>query len=510
MARADFLERTRGYAFLVTLCLVIFLGYSVNNGQIILRLDDYRGVFNSAWVGSMMSLVITTFLSLFGFYVVKNSIERDQRTGVGQIMATTPLTRTQYVVGKWLSNFAVLGVLVGILCVGSVIMQLLYREVPQIDLWALLAPMLFISLPMMALCAALAVVFETVPLLRGGFGNLVYFFLWTFGIVASVEWIGKRWPEFDPMGIYVFMPSMSETVKVVNPAYQNGFILGVGPTSVMKTFLWPGLDWTPALIAMRLLWVLIAFVFVLISALFFTRFDPTRERLGKRKPNPAPEELTKPSGEISRQLTQPQLTPLSGMARFNFGRRLLAELRLMLKGQKWWWYLAAAGLMIAPLAMPAADAPKVLLAAWVWPVLVWSGMGCREARHQTGQIVFSTARPVASQLPVTWLAGLLVTLLMGLGAGTRLLIAGDQAGLMALLGGAVFIPSLALALGVWTGGSKAFEIVYLLLWYIGPLNQTPGLDYMGIGAENLAARFSLLALGLAVAALLGRRRQIFT
>jgi hypothetical protein len=198
------------------------------------------------------------------------------------------------------------------------------------------------------------------------------------------------------------------------------------------------------------------------------------------------------------------------MARFNFGRRLLAELRLMLKGQKWWWYLAAAGLMIAPLAMPAADAPKVLLAAWVWPVLVWSGMGCREARHQTGQIVFSTARPVASQLPVTWLAGLLVTLLMGLGAGTRLLIAGDQAGLMALLGGAVFIPSLALALGVWTGGSKAFEIVYLLLWYIGPLNQTPGLDYMGIGAENLAARFSLLALGLAVAALLGRRRQIFT
>ena len=52
MARADFLERTRRYSFLVMLGLVLWLGYLVNIGQVTLRLDTYRGVFNSAWAGA--------------------------------------------------------------------------------------------------------------------------------------------------------------------------------------------------------------------------------------------------------------------------------------------------------------------------------------------------------------------------------------------------------------------------------------------------------------------------
>jgi hypothetical protein len=47
------------------------------------RLDDYRGILNSAWLGSLMALVGGTFLSLVGFYIVKNSILRDQDTRVG-------------------------------------------------------------------------------------------------------------------------------------------------------------------------------------------------------------------------------------------------------------------------------------------------------------------------------------------------------------------------------------------------------------------------------------------
>jgi hypothetical protein len=58
LVRADFLERTRRYSFLVMLGLVLWLGYLVNIGQVTLWLETYRGVFNSAWVGSMMTLVI--------------------------------------------------------------------------------------------------------------------------------------------------------------------------------------------------------------------------------------------------------------------------------------------------------------------------------------------------------------------------------------------------------------------------------------------------------------------
>ena len=92
LALADFLERARRYSFLLTLAVIIYLGVLVNNGTVFLGLIpgdfspiNYRGVFNSAWIGTMTVLVTNTYLFLFGFYLVSNCISRDVRTGVGQI-----------------------------------------------------------------------------------------------------------------------------------------------------------------------------------------------------------------------------------------------------------------------------------------------------------------------------------------------------------------------------------------------------------------------------------------
>ena len=132
LARADFLERVRRYSFLVMLLLAAFLGYQVAIGNITVQLGEYRGEFNSAWVGSMMSLMTTFFVGWFGFYLVKGSVARDRETGVGQIMATTPLTRPLYTFGKWLSNFSVLLAMVIVLALASIPIQLLAGENIQI------------------------------------------------------------------------------------------------------------------------------------------------------------------------------------------------------------------------------------------------------------------------------------------------------------------------------------------------------------------------------------------
>ena len=48
----------------------------------------------------------------------------------------------------------------------------------------------------------------------------------------------------------------------------------------------------------------------------------------------------------------------------------------MIKGLQWWWYVVAAGLLVAEFVSPTAGAREgVLLAAWIWPVLIWSQMG---------------------------------------------------------------------------------------------------------------------------------------
>jgi len=176
LARADFLERIRRYSFLVMLGLVVFLGYQTAIGNLALVLGLYRGEFNSAWVGAMMSLIATFFIGWFGFFLVKGSVARDRETGVGQIMATTPLTRPLYLIGKWLSNFAVLMAMVTILALAAIVIQFMQGENTQIQFIPFLSPFVFIVMPLMALVAAVAVLFESVPFLQGGFGNIVYFF----------------------------------------------------------------------------------------------------------------------------------------------------------------------------------------------------------------------------------------------------------------------------------------------------------------------------------------------
>jgi hypothetical protein len=188
---------------------------------------------------------------------------------------------------------------------------------------------------------------------------------------------------------------------------------------------------------------------------------------------------------------------------------LLAELKLMLKGQYWWWYLGAVGLIIASLVNPIETTRQYLLPlAWIWPILLVSSIGNREARFNMQQIAFSSASPLWRQLPAQWLAGFIVILVMGSGAAVKFLVGGNLAGLLAFLSGTLFIPSLALALGVWSGSSKPFEIVYVSLWYLGPLNKVPGLDFIGAQTNGRPEFFIPLSLALIAFAFFGRARQL--
>ena len=102
----------------------------------------------------------------------------------------------------------------------------------------------------------------------------------------------------------------------------------------------------------------------------------------------------------------------------------------------------------------------------------------------------------------------MVTLLMSIGAILRYTMDGDMVGMLALLSGAIFIPSLALASGVWSGTSKVFEILYMVIWYLGPLNKVPGLDFIGSNSNGYPQFFIPFSLALIAFAIFGRSRQL--
>ena len=499
LLRADFLERVRRYGFLVTLLFAAWLGYLVSTGTIKLWIGTTRGVYDSAWVGALIAMVVNSFLSLAGFYVVKNAVERDRQTGVGQILASTPISKPLYTLGKTASNLAVLASMLGVLAAFAVVTQWVAAEDTSVRLWPLLSPFLLLSLPVMALVAALTVLFETIPGLRGGFGNVAWFFLWTAMMSIPVANEGKT-P--DLIGMTLVAQDMEAEADARFGEADLGFTLGrLSNEDEGQVFRWQGMDWTPSLILGRLSWFVLAIGIALIAALFFDRFDPAkgRMRLPKvRKKKEVEEELPALPEHVT-------LTPLAAGSSFRFLGVLGAELRLALKGQPWWWYAAAAGLFIAGLTAPAQFA---LPLAWLWPILVWSPMGNRESRFGTGELLFSAPRPIGRQLPAVWMAGVLIAAVVGSGVAVRYLMDGNAAGLAAWGAGALFIPSLALALGVWSGSGKLFEAVYLVIWYIGPMNRTPQLDFLGATGQGSPLFWLVATALLAALAAAGRKWQL--
>jgi hypothetical protein len=488
IARADFLERVRRYSFLLTLAFALYLGYLATTGKLMLRIGNMRGIFNSAWIGGLLSLVASAFISLAGFYFVKNTIERDRETGVGQIIAATPVSKFTYVLGKMVSNFTVLGLMVLILAASGIVVQLVRGEDRHIELWKLLAPFLLLALPAMAVVAALAVLFEAIPFLRGGLGNIVYLCVWIAGLSLP---LAANTRALDLVGMFVVADS---AINAAHLSFQNsGFQFDLGYFDYpLSTFRWEGITWTAEIVISRVIWLGFSLVLVALSAILFDRFDPSRGRPPRDRqkvtPISVPERYT-----ASTQVIATTLTPLAvKQAHSRFPGILIAELRLMLKGQKWWWYLVATSLVVASAAVPSAEA--------------------RETRDQTYQLIFSAPHPIARQLPAVWMAGVVVALLTGCGFGFRLLLGGNLRGLVAWVIGLLFIPTFALSLGVWSGTGKPFEVLYSLLCYVGPLHAIPQLDFMGSAPATAATPYPLIYLilscVLAFAALLGRERQL--
>jgi hypothetical protein len=525
LAQADFLQRTRSYGFLVTLGVTLFVAcffippnYSSYSTM---QIGGHRGLYNSAYLGSLMALLIAPFLSLGGFYLVKNTIERDIQTGVGQILAATTVSKPLYTLGKALSNFAVLAVMVAIMGIAAGVMQFVRHEDVSLHVSQLLAPLIVIVLPVMTVVGAMAILFEAIPWLRGGLGNVVYFFLW---IAALSMRLGRtddpHAASNDLFGMGIVVPSISSACEAAFPGSTQGkaFSMGInfktgGRVWDLNTFRWEGLDWTREIVVSRLWWVGVGLGLALLAAVFFRRFDPARE--GSRRAPKQPSKI-----EIIEDRVVPDLVHtatlhrLTKRPRFSFIFMVLAELRLALHGISLWWYLVAAGLVAAGLFTPVPISRGFLVVAWIWPLLLWSAMGTRERRLRTDQLVFSTAHPLRRQLPACWLAGVIITALTGSGTGARLFLAGDQLGLIAWTAGALFIPTLALTLGVWSGSAKLFEVLYLLLWYLGPANHFGEIDFMGATGPLLPPRtpffFLALTAALAMLVLAGRKRQLTT
>ncbi|MEO3748551.1 hypothetical protein [Plantactinospora sp. B5E13] len=469
LALADFRDRVRRPAYAVTLLAAVGLGYlaapAADARWVILDLAGYRGIYDSAYVGAVIALAGALWLSICGFYVVRGAIQRDERTGVGQVLAATPVSRAAYLLGKFTSNLLVFASMTGVLAVTALVMQLARGESRTVDPVDLLAPFVLLTLPVLALTAAAALLFDAVRPLSGGLGNVTWFFVWM--VLAIVSQASGALLGGLGMG---YIADSARADLAARGVAVSGAEFGLGLMNVeqpLRTFDWSGLDLGAGLVTERLGIVLVALAVAALPALWFHRFDTARAT-----GTPAPADAVPP---FAPTVAYPGL-PRTAVRRGSPAVRLFAgELRILVQGVGRWWWFGTVVLVVVGLAAPPAMG---LLLAGIWPVLVWSRLGTQPVENNTSGLL--GAYPAARRrLLAEWAAGIAIAALVGAGPTVRMLVTGDAGGLVAWVAGAVFIASLALALGVVGRTQRLFQALYVPLWYL-VVNDAAALDYLGV------------------------------
>ncbi|MFI0938770.1 hypothetical protein [Streptomyces sp. NPDC021020] len=511
VALADLRDRIRRPSYAVTLLAAVALGWlavpAPGAHWVILQIGDHRGTYNSAYVGLATALAGTLWLALGGFYVVRGVPARDESSGVGRLLAATPLRTTAYFAGKLLGNVLVLASMLVVLAVTAPVMQLLRGESRTVDPVALLLPFAVLALPVMVAVAAAALLTDTVPGLRGGLGNVVWFFVWLAFAFAGQ---GPGAP-LGGIGVHEATRSMRADLLAQAPGARGDFSLGFTYTDTpLRVFTWDGFTPGGSFLLGRAAIVALAVLCALLPGLWFTRFDPARTRARATAPvrPPAPRQAAAPPRTAP---VQGPLTP-ARTGGLLFPRLYAAELRILVQGTRWWWWSAAALTTLTAFAATGSGATRfVLPAAWIWPVLLWSRLGSQAAEHRVDTLLGAAPRPYRRVL-AEWAAGVTLTAVTGLGPLAVLLRDGDSPGVACWLAAAAFIPSLALALGTRSRGHRLFQGLYVPLWYAAA-NGLSALDFMGATRAPgtsatlpppVLAALSALLLGTVLAPLLRR------
>jgi len=459
----DLRVRLRRTSSLVTLLLMVAAAYVVvpdlSTGRAIMVVDGHRALYNSAAIAISTSLFASMFLGLFGFYLVSNALRRDLETRTGFIIAATPVRNAEYLAGKLLGNIVFLGCIVAGYMLGVMGMHLLRAEQPLQPLVYLSTYLLVVG-PAIIFVAVMALLFESVPLLAGRAGDVLYFFLWMIvlmaGVVGNEPAGGLNWHDaLDSFGMAFIMHGIGAT----------SFAIGATPydPQLSPIVTEPLVLYGPALLA-RGLALLAPLPLLLIPLALFHRFDPVKvkdtSRQGGRGPIARLNQLVKP---VTRVLAP--LIAMGGRLPWRFGGRVISDAAVTLA------LFPLAVLLLVGMAAWSLTVPmeglrgKVLPALFFLLVIVLPGITTRDRVAGTMPMLDGIARLRADR--VVWKLGtaFVVALLFALVPLLRLAVAAPSSAL-SLLVGLLFAAALSTALGELSRSPKTFAALFLFFLYL--------------------------------------------
>lgn len=501
IVRADFLIRLRRPSTIVVFLLLSAIPYLLipkpSTGRALMQIGGQRALYNSATIGMATATLATMFVGLIGFYVISNALRRDVLSRCGYVIASTTMRGSEYLVGKFAGNVVFLSVFTAGFMATAMAMVVVRGEAP-LEPWIFAKQYLMLAPPAIAFVSAIAILFESTPLLRSKLGDVLYFFLWIglLGSVASMleQGVGTSWaPFFDFSGFGVLLAQMR--------TYYGTNSLSIGSTTfdaAKGVFDFQGLHVTWYWVATRLTATLAPLALIGVARVFFHRFDPARVRA-------VPNEKTRRSwiGRLN-LLSKPVarllvrvLSPFAGRPAVTDALATIAAFPLV----------AVAMIFFAIVALAADDAQDlftgVLPVAFAACAIAIADISSREKRAGTTALVF--AAPGLRTRFVLWkFASTLIVALAFLGVPLASAIVSRPQMTLALLVGVAFLAAASTALGILSSNPKTFIVGFLTFWYIATQDKglSPELDFAGwFGTATPAVIAAYAAIALASLAL---------
>ena len=454
VAIADFRQRSRGLGLTAWIAVALYAGVLLVPDRhamyFVMDVGGSTGVFNSAWVAGVCSFLLVSLFGLLGIFPVRIAIGRDALHATDGIVASAPISRIHFVAGKWLSNVWFLSCISIALLVAAMVMQIVRHEVLIINIEAYVLDFVLIVLPAIVLVAAMAVLFETVALLRGIFGSVLFvclFYLACIGL-TRVE-IGNL--LYDPLGVGAILTSITSqaqsTFHLTDAAQSFIGATGKGP----RLFVWQGLKWHAFGVLQRAFWLAIALFIVGLSAMLFDRFSRAWHVSKARVP--------------------------AWRLRL-WGTPLGVELPLLFCQLPRAWFLFAAGAAIF-----SAVSPIEIVARFGFPLCIlfvlpaWASLGVAEFRNRTSELVASINGLNAGFCFSKWMAGSIFGWIVCSGFIVALFAHGQVAPGIACIAVIAALAAVAYLFGTLTRSPRAFEVAFIIVWFIGPMNGVAAFDF---------------------------------
>ena len=476
IVRADFLIRFRRLSTVVVFLLLSGFAYvwvpSPATGRTLMQVNGARVLYNSAAIGMATAMLASVFVGLFGFYVISNAVRRDVDSRCGYVIGSTNVRTVEYIVGKFLGNVVFLSTFMGGYMGASMSMLLVRGE-------ARLQPLIFMKQYAVLVPSAIvfvsvvAIVFESIPLLSGRFGDVAYFFLYALSLALVVNLMMHggavaRYVDFSGFGY--LMEQTQRNLHTQSLSIGSSPFDASKPVLVIDGFNLGGGAW-----ATRLVSTLSPIPMLLIAVLFFHRFDPARLRAAGAKGK---------RGWMRNinALARPYVRPLAAIP----VRGAALKDAMMTFASTPFTLFALIGITIAAIANPAS-----LPIAFAIVAVFIADVASRDRRAGTTGLIY--AAPRLRERFVTWkLSSAAIVALLLLIAPILHTAVVQRARLLPLIVGILFIAAAATSLGVISGNPKTFIVLFLTFWYVvvNDKGATKALDFAGF--------FSAPAMGVMV------------